>query len=442
MYNVLIVDDEPMICDGVAMALRGADMEIGEIYIAHNGYEALDYIRLERIDLLITDIQMEHMTGLELIETIFAEHATIPVVVLSAHGEFNYAQKAIRLGVKEYLVKPVVPSELVRIAGALIQERNSQLRDQSEAAFRQKYSLAALPANYDQILTEMTSEGLREAELAAVLAHWGRRLRGPYFAMLVIKLEIVSSGFLGNAIDLRDRNLLRYAARNVVEETLEGWSPLVFACSNQHIAVVLQYEQDESDASDRLNERMMIARIVHGNLLQYLNMANAVGMSRVKEGAASWPELSREAHEALSWSRVHPEHAVFAIEDVERLSRNPAINGNQDRLNAAAVPDTHAVIQHAKQYIEAHYRRKGLKLQEIADAVYVTPNYLSFLFKKSMGCNLWDYVTRLRMEEAKRLLQSTDMRRYEVSDYVGYDSPEHFGKLFKKFFGVNPTDVK
>lgn len=440
MYNVLVVDDEPMIGDGVAMALRGAGMEIGDIYIAHNGYEALDYIRLERIDLLITDIQMDQMSGLELIETIVAENWTIPVIVLSAHGEFDYAQKALRLGVKEYIIKPVVPSELIRIARKLLQERDQQLRNRSEAAFRQKYSLEALPANYDQILTELLSEGLPEAEAEAILEHWGRRLRGPYFAMLVIKLHIAGSGFQGKAASLRDRNLLRYAARNVVEETLEGWAPLVFACSNQHIAVMLQYGDEDGKGAESLHERMMIAHFVHGNLLQYLNMDNAVGLSRVKEGTSSWPQLSREAHDALGWSDVHPEHAVFAIEDVERLSRKRG--GEEDRESPASAQENNAVVLHAKAYIEAHYRRKGLKLQDIASAVYVTPNYLSFLFKKSMGCNLWDYVTQLRMEEAKRLLRTTDMRRYEVSDHVGYDSPEHFGKLFKKYFGFNPTDSR
>ncbi|TYP71934.1 response regulator transcription factor [Paenibacillus methanolicus] len=440
MYNILVVDDEPMIGEGVAMALRGADLRLGDIYIARNGYEALDYIRLERVDLLITDIQMDRMSGLELIETMFAENWTIPVIVLSAHGEFNYAQKALRLGVKEYIIKPVVPSELIRITRQLIQERDQHLRDRSEAAFRQKYSLEALPANYDQVLTELLAEGMRESEVEAILEHWGRSMRGPFFAMLVMKLHISGSGFQGKAASLRDRNLLRYAARNVVEETLDGWSPLVFASSNQHIAVVLQYDQEARNDPESLRERMMIAQLVHRNLLQYLNMDSAIGLSRVKEGTSSWPALSREAHEALGWSDDHPGYAVFAIEEAERLAKQRA--GRETDGGDPALQDNNAVILQAKQYIETHYRRKGLKLQEIASSVYVTPNYLSYLFKKSLGCNLWDYVTQLRMEEAKTLLKTTDMRRYEVSDYVGYDSPEHFGKLFKKYFGVNPTESR
>jgi two-component system, response regulator YesN len=67
MYNVLVVDDEMMICTGVATVLMNSNIDIAEVFIASNGFEALDYIRLEKIDLLITDIQMDLMNGIELI---------------------------------------------------------------------------------------------------------------------------------------------------------------------------------------------------------------------------------------------------------------------------------------------------------------------------------------------------------------------------------------
>jgi AraC-like DNA-binding protein len=59
-----------------------------------------------------------------------------------------------------------------------------------------------------------------------------------------------------------------------------------------------------------------------------------------------------------------------------------------------------------------------------------------------MNCNLWEYVIRLRMEESKRLIETTDLRRYEIADRVGYESPEHFSKIFKKYYGISPSDWK
>jgi two-component system response regulator YesN len=78
----------------------------------------------------------------------------------------------------------------------------------------------------------------------------------------------------------------------------------------------------------------------------------------------------------------------------------------------------------------------------VAQRNHVSPNYLSYLFKKKTGFNLWEYVIKLRMEESRRLLTTTDLRRYEISEQVGYESPEHFSKIFKKYFGMSPSELK
>lgn len=128
MVNILVVDDEPMICKGVAAILKQSNLDIAEVFIAYNGFEALDFIHLEKIDLVFTDIQMEKMNGIELIENIFMEDPTIPIVILSAHGEFEYAQKAIRFGAKEYLVKPITPPHLISVAAKLLGEKEEKQR--------------------------------------------------------------------------------------------------------------------------------------------------------------------------------------------------------------------------------------------------------------------------------------------------------------------------
>ncbi|GAB2700971.1 hypothetical protein GCM10027018_20360 [Paenibacillus thermoaerophilus] len=67
---------------------------------------------------------------------------------------------------------------------------------------------------------------------------------------------------------------------------------------------------------------------------------------------------------------------------------------------------------------------------------------MSYLFKKNTGINLWEYVIKLRMEESRRLLLQTDLRRYEIAERVGYESPEHFSKMFKKYYGLSPSELK
>jgi two-component system response regulator YesN len=441
MYNILIVDDEPMICEGVANLLMNSDIEIGEVFIANNGFEALDYIRLDRVDILITDIQMDLMSGIELVETLFTENPMIPVIVLSAHGEFEYAQKALRFGVKEYIVKPVNPAQLVRVTRTLLMERETQLRSLTDATFNQKFSFEDITANRNHILNELISEGFNETEVDEVFHYLGHRFDGPFYCMLVIKLNLTKAGLLDNDIhSFRDRNLLRYAALNVIEETLNKWESIVFYSGSHSISVMLQFTQEDMKNVSRLNEQTMIAQLLHNNLLEFINTKNVIGISRIKEGIKSWVGISQEANEAIRWSDAHKDHYVFYIEDFGKYAGPPSVGGI--KLTNQMIEDNNSYILSAVQYIDSNYKQKGLKLHEIAEIISLSSNYLSYLFKKSVGINLWDYVTKLRMEEAKRLLLTTDKRRYEIAEEIGYESPEHFGKIFKKHFGINPSELK
>jgi YesN/AraC family two-component response regulator len=435
------VDDEPMICKGVASLLSNSDIAISEIFIAHNGFEALDYIRLEKIDLVLTDIQMEQMNGIELIETIFEENPSTPVVVLSAYGEFEYAQKALRYGVKEYIVKPINPIELTRIVKLLLLERDTRLRTLTDVTIDHKYSLEDMTSKRNYILNELVTEGINESEIDEVFTYLGYSFDGPNYCMLAIKLDLTKAGLFEHEITtFRDRNLLKYASLNVIEETLNKWESIVFYSGSNTISVILQFSEEEMNSATRLNQRMMMAQLLHNHLLTFINMKSVIGISRIKKGIKSWVELYKETNEAIHWSGIHPDHHVFSIEDFDKYELPPLV-GDHPIINQID-EDNNSLIHSTIQYIDKNFRQKGLKLQDIADHVYLSPSYLSYLFKKIVGTNLWDYVTKLRMEEGKRLILTTDKRRYEISDEIGYESPEHFSKIFKKYFGINPSEIK
>jgi two-component system response regulator YesN len=101
-----------------------------------------------------------------------------------------------------------------------------------------------------------------------------------------------------------------------------------------------------------------------------------------------------------------------------------------------------SVLARIMGYIRANFRNPALKIQDIANEVHFSAAYLSYLFKQEMKKNLWDYVTELRIEEAKHLLAVTDKKRYEVAYEVGYESPEHFGRMFKRYAGVSPAEYR
>ncbi|MBC8018883.1 MAG: response regulator [Verrucomicrobia bacterium] len=448
MFNILVVDDEIMVCRGISLILSQSVLPLGEIFIAQNGFEALDLIRLERIDLVITDIQMEQMNGIELMETIFLENPAIPVLVLSAHGEFEYAQKAMKFGAKEYIVKPVRPDHLISIVGKALEDREMMLRSFEKDALTRKYHLQENSSgDPSAILPELVFVGTDEREAIELLAGLGYRQLEERFCLLLVKPDLKKGGRTDVLItSLRDRKLMKYACRNVVEETVKEWKPLVFDLSTGFLAAILQLSEQDALYAAEGSRAATIAQKVHNNLTEYLNVDNVIGISGVGVGIGSWPELYRDAERALSWHHVHTDHYVFysgdfapsAIPAEEFQADNPS----EKKEDAKRRSEVRGVISEAKAYIDLNFQTKGLKLQDIAGTVHLSPNYLCYLFKKDLGLNMWDYVTECRMEEGKRLVLTTDMRRYEIADAVGYETPEHFSKIFKRHYGVSLSEFK
>lgn len=108
MYRVLITDDEKIEREGIKFLLAQEEGEY-EIHEAANGRQALNVLRSEEIDFLLTDIKMPHMDGLELAGKVREEYPNLPIVIFSGYSDFAFAQEAMRYGVKDYVLKPVDP---------------------------------------------------------------------------------------------------------------------------------------------------------------------------------------------------------------------------------------------------------------------------------------------------------------------------------------------
>lgn len=122
MLKVIIADDEEQICMLIQALVDWAAMDMEIVGIAHNGLEALEFVKKYHPDILVTDIRMPGCNGLELIEAVKKRNREIEVVIISGYAEFEYAQSAIKYGVGDYLLKPINQEQLLlhfeKIAGA------------------------------------------------------------------------------------------------------------------------------------------------------------------------------------------------------------------------------------------------------------------------------------------------------------------------------------
>ncbi|MFB9276530.1 response regulator transcription factor [Cohnella cellulosilytica] len=540
MYKILVVDDEPRASMGIKSFLLASDLNIAAVETALNGFEAIDYLRMETFDLLITDIQMSRMSGIELMETVCMEQPGLPVIVISAHEKFDFAKRSISLGAKEYLVKPVERDDLLNAVARVLQEKEEIGRKTLELSRRQREEEkeADEAAGRNELLLELVTEGnLSGKDYEDLVARLGEEAKDRYFGVMSIRLDLSRAGFSRREIALRDRKLLKYAAINILGESLAEWNGVVInGFGNELIAVIQLCDQELSGQRVGAKPQShLIGQMIHLNLKQYLNVDATVGMSSLHPNLLMLPKLMEEAGKAAEWSGLHPGNRAACYEDIKpqaalnivdwaakvdeyvqglktgldrplpvetkpilraleelgdseelfnsyfgmlayrlyglMLEFGPAsgislqrfdpdvyfrqtagvrrlalldgyIQEAAERVRLSVKEREQTILARITGYIRENFRNPALKIQNIADEVHFSPAYLSYLFKRQARKNIWDYVTELRIEEAKQLLATTDKKRYEVAYEVGYESPEHFGRMFKRYAGVSPAEYR
>ncbi|MNO24149.1 Transcriptional regulatory protein ZraR [compost metagenome] len=441
MFNVLVVDDEPLICKGLSSLLASSGLEIDHIYTANSGFEALDCIRMEEIDLLVTDIQMGAMSGIELMQHAKLAKPWVQTIVISAHETFQYAQMAVRLGAKDYLIKPLNSEHFLdSVRNVLLKmDKPSPELATFMAGIGESFRLEEPLPEYSKLLNDLIDEPasvLGEEEKLRKLDEL--RLQGPFFSVIKIKLPLPEENG-EKKYTSRDRELLRYAALNIAKELFDQeWSTVAFYSPEEEITVIIQWDEKtyEESATGQINRLDVLGRSLHLNIHKYLHLNVVIGISQILKGLSFMDVLNRQASKAIQWNKEHSDYYVFYYGDFNWSSY--AADPSAEELHT----HSNLIVQKAKEYIDENYAQKGLTIHEVAKKNHVSPNYLSYLFKKNTGHNLWEYVIKLRMEESREMILHTDLRRYEIAERVGYESPEHFSKIFKKYYGISPSELK
>lgn len=440
MFNILVVDDEPLICKGLAGLLSASGLDIGQVYTAGSGHEALDIVRMEEIDLLVTDIQMGEMNGIELMHQAKIIKPWVQTIIISAHETFQYAQSAIRLGAKDYLLKPLNSEQFLDSVGSVLLKMDKRIPQVNEllTATQEDFRMEEPEPRENELLNRLLSEeaGHESGNLETGGEYGELGLKGPYFAVMKMRLDL-SSG--SSSYTDRDRRLLRYASLNIVKELLDQeWDALLFYSPDDDIHAIIQWSEaaNAETGENKLSQLEMAGRSVYHHIRKYLKLDCTVAISQILKGIPFLSVLGRQADKAMLWSRHYPDYHVFYYGDFNW--HNYAEDPSAEELST----QSNRIVESTRRYIEENYSQKGLTIHEVAKKNHVSPNYLSYLFKKITGHNLWEYVIKLRMEESRHLLQNTDLRRYEIAERVGYESPEHFSKIFKKYFGMSPSEMK
>jgi len=391
-WTVLIADDEPKIRRGLLQLLAAHGEEFSVVGEAEDGERALALVAERRPDLLLVDIRMPFVDGLDLVSRLAANGgADRRVVVISGHDEFEYARKAVSLGVFEFLLKPVDEDVLLEVMRRAVADLG-QARSQRGTLARAR-ELAA--KNRPALLEGLFRDGLRgwssATDWSETAEFLGLKLVGVPQLALVAPLE-------GPAQDQPRAALL--ALKRLAEEAFAGFSNLLTSWDDgDGLAILADGEDDEAweAALGRLETR---AREVLGQTLS---------IDRVEV-----PEFP------LGLARVY--------EDLVAHRRERSPHGNLATL--------------ALNILDRRFREIDLSLDEVAAELQVSAGHLSRVLKQSTGTAFVDALSRVRVRKATILLGDPSVKVYEVAERVGYSSQHYFSRAFRRVLGIAPTDYR
>jgi two-component system, response regulator YesN len=515
MYHILIVDDEQMIRNGIAKVISWKKIGIESVFTAASGYEALEILTNQSIDLMITDINMTEMNGLELIEKAKELNPKLYIIVLTGYDSFEYAQKCCKLHVNDFLLKPVDEKELQSIVQRYI-ETISETQKQMERKKLENRTQGVLEQlKLEQAMRNLISDGKNYSAIKDLLEEYHYQTdTAAQIVVLRIKYEQENSWkqnqeLLFLSVKYLLVNLVDAHMEGITFEDLQGNITIALFCGGNFDDSSLRLEKirkiisDEYDVtiqmfvgsevtsleflkdsyneviglisdsrnelqgeilqSEKLRHKRRLFHEVYEQLKK--TMLNNVGdfdvltrAFRAFEDATKSYQLSqavinRHCFELATMLYYEYANEAREIEDykLERLLARLMQCDHEDacqvtyefiyQLFAKEQSDEHEIVSKAKQYIMYHLS-ENLSVANIAERLYVTPNYFSRLFKKVSGEGCNEYIVRKRIQMAKNLLQTTNKKAGEIALLVGYRDTNYFSLAFKKNTGLSPTEYR
>lgn len=392
MYNLIIVEDNSSVLELISEIIDFNELGFYVAGLFRNGVKALDFIRNNKVDVVITDIKMSEMDGTELAELLHEEFPEIKIIFLSAFRDFEYARSAVRNGVFDYLTKPIDIDEfndvLKKVKKCLDKKHISFFSSANIFYKRQKayeYIVTNKPEN-DKIIEKfqecginIKSENPKIATIQFNISDFEQYLE-KFWKHGFKKLYIALNNFLPQT-----SSSLYYLITKVVYDYFE----VLVVCNEE--------KADFEGILETFKENFIT------NVKNFLNL----------------------------------DIKCLSFEFIPSL-KSIAFNENGDNKEYKAQNE---VVKNALDYIEEHFG-EDISLKKLSQRLYVSQNYLSILFKKEMNMNFIDYLTDIRMKKAAIYLMESKKSIEEIYNLIGYSNKSHFYKVFKAYFGQTPHDYR
>lgn len=502
MLNILIAEDEEIERNSLVKILKTSILEIGSIYQAADGCSALKLYKEHTPDIVLMDINMPGLSGLECIQQIKqCAIRTVHVVILTSYDYFSYAQTAISLGVDDFLLKPATPQTIIssvskvmdRIrneksvhaqTSALLEKLSGMrsvledecvqliLSNQNERILQQTFQLLQMPVKRGIciIVWDYTWDSEAERIFRDDLADYGysclsRQRENRLLLFLLFVGELRQSDFdkITKAME-RCQMLSHEIGIGSLSEGLKGLYRSYCHAQNHretiddrksfHLSGV-QQEREQTTAAFQIKEwiEAILEEFNHMNddrvsalVQQMCDELVVYPAAKINAIAKTYRdtllhELQRHYQGFLDTQKV-VEVQVSEEDKYQQLYVNMVYLTNSLflPLKSMRYQNSHYLVKQALAYIHQHYD-KALTLNDVAKQLKVTPFYISKLLNRELNKPFTELINECRIEEAKRLLKA-GKRVKEIAGEVGFQSSGYFAKIFKMKVGITPTEYR
>ncbi|TVX97373.1 response regulator transcription factor [Cohnella terricola] len=346
MYKVIIVDDEAVVRVGLKNTIDWAEHGFELIGDYANGREAWEAVELYKPELVISDISMPFMDGLELAGLIAAQYPYIKMIILTGFDEFEYAQQAIRLKVSDFILKPITAQEIRRLLEKVRSEMDEEARRREDLGRLNSQLKMSLPLLKERFLERLAAVGLGRAEIAEGFAYFDLPPVSPLYLVMVVDIDDFGEREFRSYE--HDAEFLRFAAYDIFKETLAKDHILLFRTREERMVAIVSGQENESLLYEQVYSH---AEEVRYHIEKYLKFTVTIGIGRACAQLERLPDAYKSALSVLDYRLLLGKNRVLSILDIEgKPSISLAENPDWDRKLASAVKT--GSVQEAHQLIE------------------------------------------------------------------------------------------
>lgn len=520
MLRVLLVDDERSILEGLKKIIAWEEYGVEEIYMVLDGKSALEILENNAVDIVITDVCMEPLSGIELIRCIRKSFPEIKCMVLSGYDNFQYVKEAMSLGIENYLLKPVDKEELL---SSLIQVKEKIEYEKSE----NQRQLANENVVRNNLLLRLINNNIPEKELLQKAETLDVVLYADFYWVAVFADTDI---FTGRKVNEEERYQKMQQVVTLLKDKFSHIAYVFLTMDNQAVAIFYGNEEDlyESGKSSISRFLDMLKNIKHINIYAAIgkpvkncmkvseSYQNAMFLIHVNSHAESnvlleWKcneveekqldtffsiqvsdiaksveemdserteflmrqfidEVVKNGKKSIIWQMLFLQQLILNIIKPVNYKNNPELYERAENIlykihykqelsfgeymnqlmelagdTISYLKEKKAnyspLVSEIKNMIDNSYM-ENVSLTGIAEKYKANPVYIGQLFKNEMGEYFSDYLNKVRIENAKELLLTTQDAVVDIGMKVGYLSKTNFYTVFKKYIGMTPMEYR